>query len=823
MANSRAKLVVAYSAGGLVGLIALLLGIYWLVQSIFPAGPAANPAVASPSAPTDSASPTATPPINVDWHSTYSKALRGGAVLGPRYSVGSGHVTCAAIGPQGELMLGTEDEGVLIYDTSSGWQTIGKAQGLADPAVYALATDLRGRVWIGHGSAGVSVWNGNDCQHYPIGLGPLGDRIFSIAVAPDGSVWLATAAGLSRYDDHHATWRHYTTAQGLPGLQAAKLAFAPNGKLYAAMQSAGLAVASPNDDYAHFQAIEALAPDKVTDKSGLGLPSNLCNDLVVTPQGHIYLATCYGLARSIDDGKTFYYFRGNGWAAQKNDQDDGKPPADKTTSPIVGGGDLEEDFIATLATDANGRIYLGYRDQGGQILEPATADPKAALHLTAALDCSEPTSMLITPGGYLLVTQTKNGARLLDPGKVHANPFKPSDPVAAPLPTAAGTPSREELATLLQTARAIEPDIQPGPMVMALEDDWATQGAYMGRHGKYLTALAAMVSPQDLVWGVGADRAHYGVTAPNGAMRYYVHANHTADPSALELPMPYLDTRVRMKLTTWQVDRREAEWNDYGGGPARAQDGPHVYVGMHIPRGLFVMSLYLHNKDGHSGPNSLRDYALSVRPAGKSLTDTANFADCPELAGSRVRQFWHGVYKQFLVSGPANLQVQVARNHSHMVTIAGAMLDEVDERSTAYFATYDQRQTARANDNFLRRDFALQKRPAQPSPATAAETADALLAEMDTAKAISPRWWGQNHRTIYETLLRFYQHQPGAAGQRQQTTCCYYLQLFEAWEKGLAAASAPAPRTVEKALRWSGNKDIYDTENYEMVRTYLAR
>ena len=157
-----------------------------------------------------------------------------------------------------------------------------------------------------------------------------------------------------------------------------------------------------------------------------------------------------------------------------------------------------------------------------------------------------------------------------------------------------------------------------------------------------------------------------------------------------------------------------------------------------------------------------------------------------------------------------------------MAVIAGAMLDEVDEKSTAYFATNDQHQIALAHDESLQKEFAGRPRAAQPPPATADQAADALLAELDTAKAINPRWWGENHRQCYEALLRFYDHQPAATVQRRHATCCYYLQLFEAWESDLAATGQPVPRAIEKALRWPGNNDSYPTENYELVRKSLA-
>jgi ligand-binding sensor domain-containing protein len=47
---------------------------------------------------------------------------------------------------------------------------------------------------------GVSVYDGETWKNYGVIEGPIGERIFAIAVCPaDGDVWIATSAGLTRY------------------------------------------------------------------------------------------------------------------------------------------------------------------------------------------------------------------------------------------------------------------------------------------------------------------------------------------------------------------------------------------------------------------------------------------------------------------------------------------------------------------------------------------------------------------------------------------------------------------------------------------------
>ena len=106
----------------------------------------------------------------------------------------------------GCLWVGTEDEGVWRYDEKAPeakrWRQFTTKDGLGDDNAYAVACDNQGRVWIGHLNHGVSVFNGQSWKNYDVLDGPLGECIFDIAVAPtDGSVWIATNAGLARYSE----------------------------------------------------------------------------------------------------------------------------------------------------------------------------------------------------------------------------------------------------------------------------------------------------------------------------------------------------------------------------------------------------------------------------------------------------------------------------------------------------------------------------------------------------------------------------------------------------------------------------------------------
>ncbi len=79
---------------------------------------------------------------------------------------------------------------------------------------------------------------------------------------------------------------------------------------------------------------------------------------------------------------------------------------------------------------------------------------------------------------------------------------------------------------------------------------------------------------------------------PGDSLRYWVHWLATRDNRCLEMSPTYLHSRVVKKLTTWDVGRRESEWDDHGAEYPMSKDGPHIYCSLSIPTGLFYLSLY---------------------------------------------------------------------------------------------------------------------------------------------------------------------------------------------------------------------------------------
>ena len=181
------------------------------------------------------------------------------------------------------------------------WKQFTTLNGLGDDHIYAVACDRQNRIWVGHLNQGVSVYDGEQWRNYSVGQGPIGERVFDIAISPtNGDVWMATNCGLTRYAVAQDSWSSFTVADGLPVGAIQSLAFTVKGDLIAGTQTHGLAIGAAAQGYRQWKLIAG--PDK--------LPSDLITSVLATREGLIYIATTGGLARSSDGGQTWQTLRG---------------------------------------------------------------------------------------------------------------------------------------------------------------------------------------------------------------------------------------------------------------------------------------------------------------------------------------------------------------------------------------------------------------------------------------------------------------------------------------------------------------------------------
>jgi hypothetical protein len=704
---------------------------------------------------------------------------------------------------RGGVWVGSQEAGVARFDPAGPaggrWTYFSTRDGLGDDDAYAIACDPRGRTWVGHRNHGVSVFTGHRWQNYDVVAGadrkdslagPLGERVFAIRVCPtDGDVWIATNAGLTRYSQARDTWTDYTRADGLPSDQVATLAFDPAGNLYVGTLCDGIAMADAADHYSHWRTVTGtLALSKA--ESGPGLPTSQINDLMVADDGTVYAATPGGLAWSGDRGGSWRYLRGADWPDKLRQSADGPG----TGAPPAGHTPLAEDWIEALSADGAGHVYLGYRSAGLARFTPTAGG--APGQLTVVSRATGPAVALPARMDDVRLTGTYGGSLVLGPSPTDmatAAPIQTADP---PMPAGAaadlGALSRS-VATLMSKPEPTDPTSEP--MAVALDDDWRTEGAWVGRYGRYWCDLAALTTGSD-EWDYHWGTAGKSITlqsqlgphhTPNDGQRYWVATNYTTDPRGLEIPSIYFSSRLMKKLTTPQVNRRISNVNDNAEVYPVNWEGPDLHMKLSgLPSAPLVLSIYELNDDGHDGKNRWRDYTFEVR--------RGDDAGRP-LAVGRANAFWGGVYKRFLVWGQGDVNVVLRRNYAHNAMYTAVMLDEPVERPTPYF-------------------------PGEVAPAVDPSPAGAIADALRNGMVRDPRWWAINHRRFAVGLARWCAAQPGDSSALRRTAL-YYAGLHQACETLQDAGHLGTVRGIEQGMRWDGVTPNSNGNEPKLLGDYL--
>lgn len=507
---------------------------------------------------------------------------------------------------------------------------------------------------------------------------------------------------------------------------------------------------------------------------------------------------------------------------------------------------LSEDYVSSLAQDDSGDIWVGHRLLGVDKIDPGTF-----AFLPAPAPSSESgfaSSLLPMKNGAVLVGWYSAGATaLVAPATSASNPAATTGQAMVgsfpALPASAIPPDISELTSMLRTAaraaRAVAPrssaiigarsESAANP-VTVLDDDWLTEGSWLGRYGRYWACLCAICSPRDYIWGAGWDSIKYfaqiGPNArPGDALRYWVQWLYTNNPRVLELPPVYLDSRVKKGLTTPEKNRREAESDDHGETYPLCQNGPSEFFTVTVPTGKYYLSIYDYNKDGHSGANRNRSYLVSIRrhPDRVALSDISSFPTQPELAHARIVNFWGGVWKRFLVQGPIDLTIEIDRNNSFNTILPAVMLDLVDEQPPPYFGSVDQwklRHSASIPADAARLIGARENDPIAAGQIFSESEAQAANRVFDLLAAVrdrvNPGWWATAGRTYYVSLMRWYAAQNGGLAPTAKTTgklastlgaCCYETAMYDPWEALQTKQGIRTARNIEKALTWDGVRD----------------
>ena len=603
---------------------------------------------------------------------------------------------------RGPLWVGTEDNGVWRYDPAApektAWKQFGEKDGLGDNDVYALAQDEQNRIWAGHAHGGVSVWNGKAWGNYNrvanaatgTKAGPLGERVFDIAVNPfGGAVWMATDAGISIYDPRSNSWSYLTRRDGLPSDQIGCIAFGSLGHIFVGTQSEGLAIGSI-DNLTQWRTIAA-TPGPLDSVVGAGLPSGAINDVLVTPENTVFVATKNGLARSDDLGGSWDYLRGADWDERAKGRTVAlapKPWPDGFSRFL-----LREDYVTGLSQDDLGLLYVSYRQKGWEVRRPINDHVPYDSKLDDKAKSNFPylSATLPQKGAPALLAFYQGGVKLAEPlpafvptpaeraifaeraGRDTQATWLPFNQTPV-LPAGAKAPTLDEVDNWMKPLSGLDKPMPVGGAYYEA-DDWETRGDWMGRYGRDYAVLCATQSPLN----------HYVQLDPNYQVDGFI-GSHIKNKDSLRHWVHWVETENANTLYNPVIGyRRQAEWDDHGETYPFSWEGPDLWARVKVPEGVHRMSLYFFNKDGHAGFNRARDYALEVHADGGIADPKAQIValdGAAPLARGRVRDFWSGVHKRFVVRGPSTLWVKVARDGSYNTILSSVMLDKISGPAT---------------------------------------------------------------------------------------------------------------------------------------------
>lgn len=557
------------------------------------------------------------------------------------------------------VWLGTDNKGLWVADRAGrDWKRVVPDGTVDDPCIRSLARDRQGRIWVGHGRMGVSVYDGEKWSNYDAPRGPMGHRVFRIAINPvDGDVWMATELGLTRYSVAQDRWSHITRVEGLIANELDSLAFDSHGILYVGTQCAGIAIARPTDQYATWQNIAAQT-ERSDDPTGEGLPSNLINEVFVARDDTVYVGTDDGLAWSRDQGKTWNYLRGQDYVMKVQNRPGGAPAGWTEPKPHLA---LSGDEVLALAEDGDGLLWVGTRRHGVDLLDIKTLTnkehvaPKTAAGVVDFVTCfalsNDPAEMLVGTYG--------RGIGRCESKALPAPQPTTSPVIQAKLPTPFSVNAKQ-----FDVIRGKLAALQKKPLVAEyLGDDWVTRGDGAGRYGKHAA------------WFPFYDHTGW---AQGYSCDFRTGETEDGKPGS---PYTYFgETRSKDVRATYIVNagcRVFGEIND-GAFPAQKYPygvvGPDLWIHVKLPAGTHRMTMLFVSHDGGSGANRFRDMVVEVHPSAGTFDEVK--ASAP-LARTRVFSIYQPVYKQFLLAGEQEYWVKIDRNNSFVCKVAGIYFDRI--------------------------------------------------------------------------------------------------------------------------------------------------
>lgn len=227
-------------------------------------------------------------------------------------------------------------------------------------AITALAVDRDDVLWVGTLNGGLYRNRGRAFERVELPR-PI-ESVYGITATAEGGLWLATNAGLAHRDG--AVTEVYDESRGFPRGAFRGFALAPDGDLYAAVESVGVV-------RRHAGAFEVLGPEQ-------GLPNRIVYVIHRDARGDLWVGTTEGLSRL--DGERFVddpragAFAGKRVFALNSDRDGNLWVVAQGLGlcrMAVGGVDCEgafqglgKDIVRSTFEDREGNLWIGATNGG---------------------------------------------------------------------------------------------------------------------------------------------------------------------------------------------------------------------------------------------------------------------------------------------------------------------------------------------------------------------------------------------------------------------------------------------------------------------------
>ena len=309
-----------------------------------------------------------------------------------------------AFDPAGRLLVPTYRG--LARQTATGWQIIDAEQGITSNDISAVIQDREGSIWLGLLGSGLARWQGYaEWRNWTTHEGLSRESIWSIARDASGRLWVGTQFGLNYAEESggRITWKQSHVSglavRGEPGMDSGiepgmgaggapvrgpggspsggmirALAANPDGSLWIGGEPGGLRQLNPRTGQVRLL------------RQANGRPIEGIRAVMVDHEGHVWVSATSGLFRSLAPapfGAKVELERQYPQGTQ-NDEAFRKAIEDANGQVWVAGDrglarwskgvwtrltkehdGLRSNFVAHLAEEAGGAIWVGYRDAFG--------------------------------------------------------------------------------------------------------------------------------------------------------------------------------------------------------------------------------------------------------------------------------------------------------------------------------------------------------------------------------------------------------------------------------------------------------------------------